>query len=62
MASKTLRKLLIGRKSQHTNWGIKGCSHSIHNGGYNNYIYGIKGIIAIQIYHGWGDYHEETLK
>lgn len=57
MSKKTVR-ILIGKKSTRTAWRRIGCSHGASWGGYNNYRYGIKGIIAIGIYEGWGECRE----
>lgn len=62
MASKKIRTILIGSESKNTNFGKAGCSHSMYGGGYDNFIYGIKGLIAIQVYHGWGEYYHKTFK
>lgn len=59
MASKKIRRILKGNKSKYTYFGRIGCSHSMYGGGFNNFIYGIKGIIALQVYHGWGDFIKE---
>jgi hypothetical protein len=48
-------KFLIGNKSTITAFGRIGCSHGASWGGYNNYRYGIKGIISLAIYKGWGE-------
>lgn len=61
MASKKIRRLLWGKNSKYTWWGKIGY-HSMYKGGYENYIYGIKGVIAFQVYHGWGNRYEENFK
>lgn len=50
----TTRKIVFGNKAHRTDFGKIGCSHGASWGGYNNYYYGIKGIIALKIYEGWG--------
>ena len=55
MAYKTQRKIHIGKNSTHTYFGLIGCSHGASWGGYDNYWYGIKGIVSFQIYKGWGE-------
>lgn len=55
MAYKIKRKLLIGSEANYTFFGLIGSSHGVSYGGYNNYIYGIKGFFNIQIYKGWGE-------
>jgi hypothetical protein len=53
-------KILIGKKSTKTSFGIIGCSHGASWGGYINYRYGIKGLFAIGYYKGWGEMKEST--
>lgn len=53
-------KILLGKKSTKTWFGLIGCSHGANYGGYDNYRYGIKGIISIGIYQGWGYFKEST--
>ena len=55
MERKTQRKIFIGKNAKHTHWGLMGCSHGSNWGGYNNYLYGIKGLFVLQVYVGWGE-------
>lgn len=49
--------LLFGSKAKYTYWGLRGCSHGMYSSeGYNYWVYGIKGLIAFEIYEGWGIY------
>lgn len=57
---KTKLRLLTGKKSKRTYWGLIGCSHGDRFGGYDNYRYGIKGFFSIGYYVGWGIYKEAT--
>lgn len=51
------RGVLFGKKAKYTNWGLKGCSHGMYSsGGYDFYVYGIKGLFNIIIDKRWGDY------
>ena len=50
-------RLFFGSKARFTNWGLKGCSHGMYSiGGYDYYVYGIAGLMALEIYSGWGGY------
>jgi hypothetical protein len=60
MASKRISRWLFGKQSKKTTWGLAGQSHSMHNGGYERFFYGVKGIVSLQVYHGWGDYCSNT--
>jgi len=49
--------IVFGVRAKWTNWGFKGCSHGMYaDGGYDYYVYGIKGIFNIVIDKRWGDY------
>lgn len=51
------RGILLGKKAKYTNWGLKGCSHGMYSsGGFDFYVYGIKGLFNIIIDKRWGDY------
>jgi hypothetical protein len=52
------RKILLGKKSHRTSFGLIGCSHGASYGGYNNYYYGIKGVFAFCIYEGWRQFSQ----
>ena len=44
------RGILFGGKAKYTYWGLKGCSHGMYSrGGYNFYVYGIKGLFNVII-------------
>lgn len=46
----------FGRKAKWTYWGCKGCSHGMYSrGGFDFYVYGIKGIVNFIIDKRWGD-------
>jgi hypothetical protein len=55
MSYQTKTKLLFGNKSKYTYFGKKGCAKGMYSGGFNWYVYGIKGLIAITRYEAWGD-------
>lgn len=45
------RRILLGKKAKYTYWGLMSCAHGMYaNGGFNLYIYGIKGIFNIIIH------------
>jgi len=46
---KKKRKLLFGKKMLYTKFGRKGCSRGNPNGSFNYYLYGIKGLIGIEV-------------
>ena len=51
--------LLLGSKAKYTCFGLKGCSHGMYSyGGFNYWVYGIKGLISFEIYEGWGLYRK----
>lgn len=52
-ASKT--KILFGKKSRFTYFGRRGHSKGMYTGGFDWYVYGVKGIFAITKYIAWGD-------
>lgn len=46
----------FGSKAKWTNWGLMGCSHGVYSrGGYDFYVYGIKGLVNFIIDKRWGD-------
>lgn len=47
-------KVLFGSQMKYTGFGRKGCSHSMYGGGFNFYVYGIKGLFGITKYVSWG--------
>ena len=48
--------IVFGRKAKYNGFGLRGCSHGMYSsGGYNFYVYGIKGIFNFIIYKRWGD-------
>ena len=50
------RGILFGKKAKYTYFGLKGCSHGMNSrGGYNFYVYGIKGLFNIIIDKRWGN-------
>ncbi len=50
------RGILFGKKAKYTYWGRKGCSHGMYSrGGFDFYVYGIKGLFNIIIDKRWGD-------
>lgn len=52
--------LLFGSKAKYSGFGLKGCSHGMYSpGGYNFWVYGVKGMIAFEIYEGWGLYRNK---
>ena len=54
---KTYRKILFGKKAKYTYFGLRSCSHGMYSrGGYDFYVYGIKGIVNIIIDKRWGDF------
>lgn len=54
--SKIDRGFVFGKKAKYTNWGRKGCSHGMYSsGGYNFYVYGIKGLFNFIVDVRWGD-------
>lgn len=53
---KTTRKMSFGSKAKYTNWGSRGCSRGMYStGGFDYYVYGIKGLFAFEIMKRWGD-------
>lgn len=48
-------KIVFGKKANRTNFGRIGCSHGAKWGGYNNYYYGVKWLIALKVFEGWGE-------
>ena len=49
------RGILFGKKAKYTYWGRRGCSHGMYSrGGYDFYVYGIKGLVNIVIDKRWG--------
>lgn len=53
MASKT--KIVFGKNSKFTYFGKRGSSRGMYSGGFNYWVYGIKGLIALTRYVAWGD-------
>lgn len=53
-SSKT--KLLLGSKAEYTGFGLRGCSHGMYSGGFNFYVFGIAGLIALTHYKAWGGF------
>lgn len=53
-ASKT--KLVFGSNSKYTYFGLRGHAKGMYSGGFDWYVYGIKGVIGLTIYKAWGDY------
>lgn len=54
---KTYRGLFLGKKSKYTHWGKRGCSHGMYSsGGFDYYIYGIKGLFNYVVDKRWGVY------
>lgn len=51
-ASKT--KLLFGSNAHLGGWGRRGSASGMYSGGFNYYVYGIKGLFALTIYFAWG--------
>jgi len=50
-------KLLIGKKSTMSGFGLVSCSHGMYSsGGYDRFVYGIKGIVSIKYEVRWGDF------
>ena len=50
-------KLKFGLNAKYSGFGKVGCSHGMYSrGGYDFWVYGIKGIIALEINHAWGDF------
>ena len=50
------RGILFGKKAKYTYFGRRGCSHGRYSGGgYDFYVYGIKGLFNIIIDKRWGD-------
>jgi len=50
------QKLFTGKDAKYTHWGSWGCSHGMYSrGGYDRYVYGIKGIFTLIIIKCWGD-------
>ena len=50
------RALHFGKKAKYTNWGLKGCSHGMYSGGgYDFYVYGLKGVFNYLVDKRWGD-------
>ena len=48
------RGILFGKKAKYTYWGRKGCSHGMYSrGGFDFYVYGIKGLFNIIIDKRW---------
>ena len=55
---KIRRSIFFGKKAKYSGFGLKGCSHGMYaRGGYNFWVYGIKGIAAIEIKESWGIYN-----
>lgn len=53
---RTDRGILFGKKAKYTYWGCMGCSRGMYSaGGYDFFVYGIKGIFNIIINKRWGD-------
>jgi len=50
------RSLKFGKNAKFNNWGLKGCSHGLRSGGYDYYVYGIKGLFNYVVDDCWGDF------
>ena len=55
MSKRADKGIVFGKKAKHTNFGLLGRSHGMYYGGYNFYVYGIKGVFNIIIDVRWGD-------
>jgi len=54
--AKVDRGIVFGNKAKYNGFGKIGCSHGMYSGGgYDFYVYGIKGIFNIIIDKRWGD-------
>ena len=54
---KVERSIVFGENAKYTYWGRKGCSHGMYSGGgYDYYVYGIKGIFNLIVDKRWGNY------
>jgi len=53
-------KIYFGKKAKYNCWGLRGCSHGLRSGGFNFYVYGIKGIFNFTEYEAWGDFIENN--
>ena len=50
------RGILLGKKAKYTYWGRRGSSHGMYSrGGFDFYVYGIRGLFNIIIDKRWGD-------
>lgn len=49
------RAIVFGKRARYTYWGLRGCYHGNVMGGYDYYVYGIKGVFNIIIDKRWGD-------
>lgn len=58
MRGKTLRRFVFGKNAKRSAWGRIGCSHGMYSGGYNNYCYCIKGLMAYEVLERWGSFHD----
>lgn len=54
VATKT--KFLLGSKMKGSGFGRIGCSRGMYSGGFNYYVFGIRGVIGITRYVAWGDF------
>lgn len=55
MARKRAIRIKTGSKAKFTKWGLLGCSHGMYSDfGYNFWVYGIKGLISLEITEYWG--------
>lgn len=51
-------KIKFGKKAKYSGFGRIGCSHSMYQGGFDHYCYGIRGLIAFQYLKAWGDFYD----
>ncbi len=58
MAYKKTRKMSIGKKMTCSGFGKRGSARGMYSGGFTMWIYGLKGIIGLEIYECWGSYNE----
>lgn len=54
-------KLSIGKDSKYTYFGKLGCSRGCADGWFDHFVYGIKGIIGLQIYTGTGIFKDKKI-
>lgn len=58
MRKSTKHEWLKGKNMTCTNFGKRGCCHGWPDGGYDTYMYGIKGIFGLYIRKSWGVFTE----